>query len=529
MGNNKTKQGVIYGRKSRENAITLESQINACIEWAERNNIEYELFIEEGTQSSEDWNRPKLQEMLKKIENLEYDFVIVSEQTRISRTEDFSIFKKLMRETGTIFVTADTNESINYLNANDAVKSGIQQVFGEYELSTAKTRLKRGTVQSAKKGNWVAKKAPVGYKYDHETKRLKKTDDAEVIKMMFDLYINGLSTVEITHKFNVENVIAYHKKKGEMIPVNWSKSTVSRMLNNIAYVGHTLYGKTKVQKIKGKRQQIEVEEDQQILIENTHEAIITQETWNKVKEIMKEKRTLPPSIKHAKHTYSGLVVCANCGSTHTFEIGSYNKKKRISSCKTRVYNKDFSKYEMCGNSGNEVDAINLLFEASLVKRLDEIKQYKEVIIASGDKTKSLESQISARKERIKVIQKKSKKIQSLIEEDFYDAEEEAEKIAEVKDLKNRIKELEKEITELKEKESESELDYVTRVEKQIENFFIAFKDLTMNEKTLNEILSKFIGKIIYRKKSRWDELKLQVILKQEIEEILAEYEFNKIA
>ena len=115
MTTTKKKQGAIYGRKSRENEATLESQINACIDWAEKNDIEVEIFAEEGTQSSEEWNRPELQKMLKKIENLEFNFVIVSEQTRISRNEDFGMFKKLMRETGTILVLADTNQSINYL------------------------------------------------------------------------------------------------------------------------------------------------------------------------------------------------------------------------------------------------------------------------------------------------------------------------------------------------------------------------------------------------------------------------------
>ena len=114
MKTTKKKQGAIYGRKSRENEATLESQINACLEWAEENDIEVEIFAEEGTQSSEDWNRPKLQEMLKKVENLEFNFVIVSESSRISRTEDFSIFKKIMKETGTILLEADTRTKYKF-------------------------------------------------------------------------------------------------------------------------------------------------------------------------------------------------------------------------------------------------------------------------------------------------------------------------------------------------------------------------------------------------------------------------------
>lgn len=530
----KKKQGAAYGRKSRENAATLESQINACIEWAEANNIELELFIEEGTQSSEDWNRPKLQEMLKKIENLEFDCVIVSEQTRISRNEDFGIFKKLMKETGTIFVLADSNESINYLNANDAVKSGIQQVFGEYELSIAKTRLKRGTIQSAKKGNWVAKKAPVGYEYDKETKRLKKNQDADVIKRMFELYISGLSTVEITHLFIHEPVVAYHKGKGgEMIPISWSKSTVSRSLKNIAYAGHTLYGKTKVTKIQGKKQTINVDEEDQILKENTHEPIVTKEMWEKTQAILKKKRTMPAAIKHAKHTFSGLILCANCGATHTFEMGS-NGKKRISSCKTRVYNDDFTKYKMCGNSGAELENIEVLFYDWMEKTSSKIEEYIDLIkkmqISGSGMEKTKEAQKNAKMQQMQQMKKKRKKIQGLIEEDFYEGDEELEKVREVKQLQNKIKEIESEIEELEEKEGESEIQYVERVLENIKKFFSGKNDSSINEKELNNILSEFISEIKYKKNGRWATCEIEVRLKDSLDEIFSEKEeLNKTA
>lgn len=521
------KQGIIYGRKSRENAATLESQINACIEWAEKNDIEFEILAEEGTQSSEEWNRPKLQEMLKKIENLEFDYVIVTEQTRISRNEDFGIFKKLMRETGTIFILADTNESINYLNANDAVKSGIQQVFGEYELDTAKTRLKRGTVQSAKKGNWVAKKSPIGYEYDKETKRLKITKDAEVVKLMFDLYVSGLSTVEITFKFNHENIKAYHKSKGEMIAVNWSKSTVARMLQNIAYIGHTLYGKTKVKKISGKKHQINTEEEQQILFENSHDPIISIEVWEKTQALLKKKRTMPPAIKHAKHTFSGLIACANCGAHHTFEMGS-NGKKRISSCNTRVYNDDFITYKMCGNSGTMLENVEKLFYKTLEETKLQIENYIEEIKKiqiSGNKTgKTLETQKNIKLQQIEQMKKKRKKINDLIEDSHYDEDEEIEKRREAKQLQNRIKELEIEIQELEEKEGESEIEHVEKVLININKFFEGKKDSEISEKILNEILTEFISDITYRKNGRWAEIEIKVHLKDDIQEVVFESE-----
>ena len=536
MTTTKKKQGAIYGRKSRENASTLESQINACIDWAEKNDVEYEIFAEEGTQSSENWDRPRLQEMLKKIERLEFNYCIVTEQTRISRNEDFSLFKRLLKDTGTLLVLADDNDVINYLDGNDAFKSGAKQLIGELELSTTKTRLKRGTVQSAKKGNWVGKKAPVGYEYNQETKRLQINDDAPVVREMFEMYISGLSTVEITHEFNTKNVLAYHKGKGgEMIPVNWSKSTVARMLKNMAYVGHTVYGKTKVQKIMGKRKQIEVPEDEQIIFKNSHKGIITQEMWDKTQSIMNKKRTLPPALKHSKHTFSGLVRCAKCGAVHTFEKAtSQTGRFRISSCKTRVYDEDFIKYKMCGNSGGELDSLEVLFYATLRETRRKIDDYIHLIKdiqASGAKVgKSLETQKNVKLQQIQQMQKKRNKIREFLEQgDIYEGEEEIEKIREVKQLANRIKSLMEEIGQLEEKKGESELKHVERVITQIDTFFEGVKG-SASGKVLNEILTEFISKIVYRKNGRGSEVEIEVYLKDEIQEIINhKEELSKIA
>ena len=71
------------------------------------------------------------------------------------------------------------------------MKSDILQAVGKNELSRTKIRLKRGTVQSAKKGNWQGKKSPIGYTYDHDTKRLKLNDDAKVVRRMFEMYLEG--------------------------------------------------------------------------------------------------------------------------------------------------------------------------------------------------------------------------------------------------------------------------------------------------------------------------------------------------
>lgn len=525
----KRKQGIIYGRKSRENAATLESQINACIQWCENNKVDYEIMAEEGSASSEDWNRPKLQEMIKKIENLEFDYVIVTEQTRISRTEDFSMFKKLLRETNTILILADTNESINYNNPNDSVKSGIQQVFGEYELSTAKIRLKRGTVQSAKKGNWVGKKVPVGYVYDKKTKRLKKSDEAHVIRRMFELYLEGMSTKDIAYLFEHENVVATYIEKGEFKQMIWTPAGVSRMINNIVYAGHTLYGKTTEKKVKGKRKTLKTDQEKQILIEDTHEGIVSNEEWDRVQEILKKRNSRPPSLKLAKHVFSGLIVCAECGSVHSFQT-SKGGKKRISSCQNRTYNEEWTDYTVCKNGGSNLEPFESLFYAWLAEEAAELENYIELIEQAEISDEQLkikkEAKKTAMQKQIQQIKKKASKIQNLIEDDFYeDEDEEAEKRKEVKNLKNQIKQLENEIKKAEQEENENESIHLKRILNNMKKFLTGKENPDMSEREANEILSEIILKIEYKKVGK--EIKIKAYLKPEVKEIFDEIEIAK--
>lgn len=521
----KKKIACIYPRKSRENAVTLEGQTNACIEWCNRNDVEYEIFPEEGNASSEDWNRPQLQEMIKRIENFEFDLCVVTEQTRICRDDHFPIFKEVLRETGTLFVTADTNGIFDYTNPDDELKSDILQAVGKNELSRTKIRLKRGTVQSAKKGNYQGKKPPVGFDYDYRTKRLKQNEDAPVVRRMFEMYLEGYSTVEIQNIFNQENVLAYHKVKGEMVPITWGKSTIARSLKNVVYAGHTLFGKTKLKKIKGKKEQIKNEEEHHILVRDTHEPIVSDEEWDKVQEMMDKKRTVPPAMKKAKHTFSGLIACAKCGGIHTFEkqTGSSPTIWRISSCTTRNWADDFSSYKMCGNSGSHLSITESLFFASLNEIEKNLENYVHLIntkeISDDDKQKKKDEKKKITILQIDKLKKKRKKILQWIEEgDMYDDDEELEKIKETKEMQVQIKNLETVLLELEHQEQESETVQIEKVLSNIRRFMQGKSE--MQEREQNDLLHEFIDKIVYSKNGKNAEVEIEIYLKEEIQEIL---------
>lgn len=319
-------KAVIYGRKSRDDQDSLEGQIEACKQWAEANGIvDYDIFIDQGDASSEDWNRPQFQAMLKNVKLGLYDAVIAVDQFRICRTDEFPNFRDILIENKCVFGSIEAGRFYNYEDETDEMVSDVMTGIGKFQLAQIKKKLKRGTIQSALKGNYLGKKAPVGYFYDRTTKRLKQAANAFIIRDMFESYINGLSTNDIAFKFNNdEKYQVEYIEKGIVKHMNWSSAGVSRMLNNIVYLGHSLYGKTTQPKVKDekgirKRTTKKTNEDDQILIKNTHKGIVTQEEWNTVQAILKKRNVRSAPLKIGKHTFSGLISCSECTGIHSFQ------------------------------------------------------------------------------------------------------------------------------------------------------------------------------------------------------------------
>ena len=133
---------------------------------------------------------------------------------------------------------------------------------------------------------------------------------------------------------------------------------------------------------------------------------------------------------------------------------------RISSCTTRVYSDDFSTYKMCGNSGSKLDVVENLFykyleglETLLEDHIENIKNEKISIV---DLQQAKEAKKQMKRMQVEKMKQKRKKIRDLIEDDFYEDDEELEKRQEMKELYKQIKNMEREIEEMDLEEEASE-------------------------------------------------------------------------
>lgn len=522
-------KAVIYGRKSREDADSLDGQIAACKQWAEVQGItDYDIFIEEGSASSEDWNRPQLQAMLKNIKFGLYDAVIVVDQFRICRTDDFPKFRNILVENECFFGIVEDGQFYNYDDETHEMVSDVMTGIGKFQLAQIKKKLRRGTIQSAQKGNYLGKKAPVGYCYDRSTKRLKKSEQAYIIREMFERYLNGSSTNDIAFQFNhEENKQVEYIEKGIIKHMNWSSAGISRMLNNVVYIGHSLYGKTTQKKRTDertgtrKRKTLKTEETEQILVKDTHEGIITLDEWDRVQALLKKRNSRSVPLKIGKHTFSGFIRCSECGSVHSFQKSKAGKQ-RITSCQTKNYSDDLTTYTVCGNGGCNLADFEKLFYAAFGKRINQLENYLDVIKNSENNA----TNYRAKKEELKEIKKseinrlknKANNINEMLEAGLYEDEDKREKFKEVKLLREKIKQLHDELDAHKEEENETELKQAEIVLEKMKAFLLNTNNLKMPEKEKNEILSEFVERIIYTKLN--NEIHIKVIWKPEINEIL---------
>ena len=476
----------IYVRKSRDNSESLESQLNSIVEYCIRMGWEYEIFMEEGSSSSEDWNRPKLQLMIQKIEAQHFDAVVVTEQSRITRADEFPKFRDILVDANCLFVTTDSGTIYDYTKPQDEFMSDINSAVAKQELAYGKIRLKRGTVQSAKKGNWVGKKSPVGYEYDRKTKRLKPDEDAPVIREMFELYLDGLSTKEIALKFSREGRVT---KAG----IKWTSAGISRLLSNEVYAGHSVYGKTTQKKDKKTRKRItkKTDKDQQIIVRNTHDPLITPVKFHEVQLVKQKRNSRPVAMKLGKHAFSGLIRCGICGAIHSFQRA--HGKWRITSCQTRNYADDMETYELCPNKGANLYLFEDLVHLELSEYVKELRNHAGLIEDSQEDSSSKETLIQAKERQLRNLEKQVKKTQQgFILEIF--TEEEAQE--QTKALKAQMDVLESQLEELR-KPEETVDEYVQDTLEKLQEFLEGESVLSEREK--NEVLAEVIDTIIYTK------------------------------
>ena len=206
----------------------------------------------------------------------------------------------------------------------------------------------------AEQGERLGGRPPYGYrKSDGDANTLVPDEDtAPVVKRIFSLCAAGNGPKRIATILTKEQVVnpsnAYYRKTGKSHrgldttrPCLWSSNSVTSILNNEVYLGHSVGLRTTTISYKNK-QRVERPESERFVVKNTHEALVTQEQWDIVQEVRQHKKRVPKHMDEP-NIFSGLVFCADCGKplvlhrASTIKKAEYNFKCYTSAKRARPF------------------------------------------------------------------------------------------------------------------------------------------------------------------------------------------------
>lgn len=314
------KRVAVYARYSSENQRdeSIEGQLRAIEPYCKQRNYQItECYIDRAKSATTD-KRPEFQRMIKDAEEGLFEYVLVHKLDRFSRDKYDSIrYKQKLKNNGIKVISVlenldDSPESV--------ILESVIEGMAEYYSKNLSREVKKGLCENAHKCKHTGGLPPLGYDVDPISKKyLLNEEEAEVVKMIYQMYLEDWTSGNIIKKLNE---LGYRTKK----KTEWTKNSLISILRNEKYVGVYIYNRSAAKDSRGKRNNHKAKSEEDIIrIEGGMPQIIEKEVFEQVRAKMGERKK-SPSQAMTKTTYllSGLVKC-ECGySMH----GNVRRAKR---------------------------------------------------------------------------------------------------------------------------------------------------------------------------------------------------------
>ncbi|MDA3731622.1 recombinase family protein [Niameybacter massiliensis] len=263
---------------------------------------DFEVFEDAGY-SAKNTDRPAFQSMFNKIRLGEFSHLLVWKIDRISRNlKDFSDMYDELKKYSVTFISK--NEQFDTSSAMGEAMLKIILVFAELERKLTAERVSSIMLSRAEKGLWNGANCPLGYIMPPDSKfPVVDVNEAKIVKYIFNTYEDTKSAFQVMKLLN-QNMFKT-KRGGE-----WTSKTVVDIIRNPFYKGTYRYNYRETARGKIKP------EDEWIIIDDNHPAIISVEQWNKCNLIMDtnaERNTSEFRGNVHTHIFSNILKCAECG------------------------------------------------------------------------------------------------------------------------------------------------------------------------------------------------------------------------
>ena len=290
------------------------------------------------------FDRPGFLAMMKEVEAGNVEYLCIKDMSRMGRDYlKVGQIMEILRQRGVRLIAI--NDGVDSARGDDDF-TPFRNIMNEYYARDTSRKI-RSTFQSkGKSGKHLTGTVIYGYLWNEARDQwLVDPEAAEVVKRIFAMTIEGYGPYQIASKLKEEKILipsAYLARHGEGVNKNktfkdvygWGSSTICNILEKREYLGHTINFKTR-KHFKDKKSHY-VPEDEWTIFENTHEAIIDQQTFDLVQKIRGNVRRYPDGWGEAA-PLTGLLYCADCGGK--MYVHRTNNGKRISQYTCSQYTK----------------------------------------------------------------------------------------------------------------------------------------------------------------------------------------------
>ncbi len=319
----------LYYRLSQEDerqgeSVSIDNQRTILRKYAEERGFEiHDEYIDDGI-SGTTFQRPEVQRLLDDAKTGVINTIIVKDLSRFGRNyiEVGQYVDYVFPAFGIRFIAIQDNVDTENRDSGAMEMMPIMNVFNEWHAANTSKKIRAVLKSNAREGKYHARKAPYGYVKSDTEKKTPIVDEeaAAVVKRIFEMRASGLSPHKIADKLNEDNIPNPSKysfdKYGIVGKRNhfnlWAFCAVNSILRNPTYLGHMAQQRWSSISYKNHKR-YKKDESEWIVVKNTHEPIISQELWDKVREVEKSVAQGRKTKRGYTHPLSGFLFCADCG------------------------------------------------------------------------------------------------------------------------------------------------------------------------------------------------------------------------
>ena len=324
-----TKAG-IYLRLSNDDAragesLSIENQRRILEKYVVEQGFELvDTYIDDGY-SGTNFNRPGVQRLLEDAKIGRINVIIVKDLSRFGRNyiEVGQYTDYIFPMYNIRFIALGDNVDTANSESSGMDMMPIMNVFNEWHAANTSKKIRTVIESNAKSGKYRSTSAPYGYVKGTDEKKLPIRDEpaASNVLRMFEMRASGISPNKIADTFNAEGIKTPSDYKEEKFGIPntrqshhlWSSGTVKQVLTNPIYLGHLVQMRTTTVSYKNKKT-VKRDPEDMVWVYNTHEAIVSQELWDKCREMEASVSQGKKNRTGVVQPLSGLCYCADCGA-----------------------------------------------------------------------------------------------------------------------------------------------------------------------------------------------------------------------